>query len=259
MDRRLAAVAVAVAVAALGCGGAGGARVVGRGTLGYAVALTDDRLYTVELDLRFALVVRDRTSGRIAARHDLGPPERDLPALAVADGVAFVGGADHQVRAIGLADGQVGATWRHGAAVTAVAVVPGGWLVIGDATGALCLRRLADGALVHCAVVAAAPIATLTAVGPTVVATMAGTMAGRAVTVAVPALTWSWTAPPGAAVRGRAVVVGGREVARFVGPARAVAVDRAGRWAAVGWIRALGDPSVIVGEPPSPRGVDPPR
>jgi hypothetical protein len=49
--------------------------------------------------------------------------------------VAWVGGADHQVRAIGLADGQVGATWRHGAAVTAVAVVPGGWLVIGDATG----------------------------------------------------------------------------------------------------------------------------
>ena len=88
MDRRHRLGAVAIALAAAGCAGRAAptsARVIERGTLGYAVAFGDGALCTIELDLRFALVVRDPHSGAVRARHDLGPAERDLPALPVAN------------------------------------------------------------------------------------------------------------------------------------------------------------------------------
>lgn len=238
MDRRRL-IGVAAAVAALAaCGGSSG--VVGRGTLGYAVALTDDRLYTVELDERFALIVRDRR-GRPLARHDLGPPERDLLAVAVAGDRAAVGGADRQVRMVALDDGRVVATWPHGAIVTALATVDARWLVIGDRDGGLCVRRLDDGALVHCVDLGAPVVTAQAAPGRVTISTTTSTVTG-----AIPALTLIDAPAPAVVVRDREVIVDGRVVARFAGPARAVARDGRG-WAAVGWIRSLGDASVIVG------------
>lgn len=242
MDRR-AGLALTVAIALAGCGAAAvaGARVVGRGTLGYAVAYGDDALCTIELELRFALVVRDPVTGAVRARHDLGPAERDLPALAVADGVAWVGGADRQVRGLDLATGRVVATWPHGADVTALAIA-GGHLAIADATGAVCLRRRADGALLQCAVIADGPLRALALDGATLVASDDG----GAVALSVPGLVARARATPPSTIRGREVVLDGRVVARFAGPARAVARGPGGRAAAVGWIRELGDPSVVL-------------
>lgn len=219
------------------------ARVAARGTLGYAVAFDDDALYTVELEERFRLVVRDPDTGAERARFDLGPAERDLPALAIADGAAWIGGADHQVRAVALDGGAVRATWPIGAAVTALAALPGGLIAIGDATGVVCVRRRADGALLQCVVAGEAPVRALAARGSHLVATLGNARMG----FGVPALTAADTGPPPAViVDGDAVVRDGRAVVRFPGGARAVAVGPRGQLAAVGWIRRLGDFSVVV-------------
>ncbi|MBK7078435.1 MAG: hypothetical protein IPH44_39835 [Myxococcales bacterium] len=248
MDRRhrLAVLAATLAVGCAGRAAPSTARVIERGTLGYAVAFGDGALCTIELDLRFALVVRDPRSGAARARHDLGPAERDLPALAVVDGQAWVGGADRAVRAIGLATGAVEATWPIGAAVTALAATADGNLVIGDATGALCLRRRRDGALLQCVAVADQPIAALRVDGPTVVARAAG----RAVRLTLPALVVGATTAAPPEIRGHEVVLDGVVVARFAGAARAVARGPDGAIAAVGWVRDLDDASVVLVAPP---------
>lgn|GEM_PF-5998312 len=236
-------------IALAGCGGQvgaaipAGARVVGRGTLGYAVAFGEGVLATIELDDSFGLFVRDPDSGATQIRWELGPPERDLVALAIADGAAWVGGTDRQVRAIALDTGATRTTWPIGAAVTALAIVPGGWIAVGDAEGALCLRRRDDGALVQCVVIGASPVTAIERSGPRLVATVAGSRVG----LAVPTLAAARAGPPPpSAVVGDAVIVGGRAVVRFAGPARAVAAGPRGQRVAVGWIRALGDPSVVV-------------
>lgn len=251
MDRRhrLAVLAATLAVGCAGRAAPSTARVIERGTLGYAVAFGDGALCTIELDLRFALVVRDPRTGAARARHDLGPAERDLPALAVVDGQAWVGGADHAVRAVGLATGAIAATWPIGAAVTALAATADGNLLIGDATGAVCLRRRRDGALLQCVAVADRPIAALRVDGP---AAIAVTDQG-AVRLSLPALVVGATTAPSPAplaVRGREVVRDGVVVARFAGPARAAARGPDGAVAAVGWVRDLDDASVILVPPP---------
>ena len=232
MDRRhrLAVLAATLTVGCAGRAAPSTARVIERGTLGYAVAFGDGALCTIELDLRFALVVRDPHSGAVRARHDLGPAERDLPALAVQDGRAWVGGADHAVRAIALATGAVEATWPIGAAVTALATTAGGDLLVGDATGAVCLRRGADGALLQCVAVATGPVGALTVVGPAAIAVADD----RAVRLALPSLAASPAPLPPPRLRGREVIVDGAVVARFAGAARAVAVGSDGAVAAVG-------------------------
>lgn len=250
MDRRHRLGAVAIALAAAGCAARAAptsARVIERGTLGYAVAFGDGALCTIELELRFALVVRDPHTGAVRARHDLGPAERDLPALAVAGGRAWVGGADHAVRAIALTTGAVEATWPIGAAVTALAATAGGDLLVGDATGAVCLRRGADGALLQCVAVATGPIGALTVAGPAAIAVVDD----RAVRLALPSLAASPAPVPPPRLRGREVIVHGAVVARFAGAARAVAVGPDGTVAAVGWVRDLDDASVIL-VPPRP-------
>ncbi|MBL8624560.1 MAG: hypothetical protein JNK64_24845 [Myxococcales bacterium] len=248
MDRRhrLAVLAATLAVGCAGRAAPSTARVIERGTLGYAVAFGDGALCTIELDVRFALVVRDPRSGAVRARHDLGPAERDLPALAVVDGQAWVGGADRAVRAIGLASGAVDATWPIGAAVTALAATADGNLLIGDATGAVCLRRRRDGALLQCVAVAEQPIAALRVDGAAAVAVADQ----RAVRLSLPALVVGPTTAATPALRGREVVLDGVVVARFAGAARAVARGPDGTVAAVGWVRDLDDASVVLVPPP---------
>ena len=171
-----------------------------RGVLSYAVgfARAGERLLVVavELDVAFSLAVREvvpaAASGE-AARLDergrlaLGPHEWDVTDLAIAGGVAgvrpiaYVGSADGSVRAIDLlgpdaahgstapggpAGGgrpQLLARWRTGFPVTALAVSPdGGLLAVGGAGGELCLRRVADRALLQCFAAHTSRIAGLT-------------------------------------------------------------------------------------------------
>jgi hypothetical protein len=246
---------VAVALALLGACAAGppAPRVLARGTLAYAVAATPGRLLSIELDERFALVVRSPDSPTPLARVDLGPPERDLPALAAAGDRAWVGGDDGRVRVIDVATGAVTEIWPVGAPVTALALA-GDVVVIGDATGALCLRRARDGAVLQCAAIADGPIAHVDVRGGTLVAST-----GEATT--------SWLLPslaPAGPARSRGpmweggeVVVSGRTVdlvtrdrrrrlAVMDGSVRAVAVLSDGRLAIAAWIAALANPSIIV-------------
>ncbi|HUQ03594.1 MAG TPA: hypothetical protein VM261_13945 [Kofleriaceae bacterium] len=239
------------------CGGGGGgagritlptdARVIARGSLAYAARAGDDAIVTIELEERFALVVRDPATGRERRRVDLGPSERDLVALAVAGDRAWVGGEDREVRTIDLASGAVLATWPVGADVTALRWLAPGWLAIGDATGVVCLRRLADAALVQCAALASAPITSLDGGGGVTV--VAGetrstwTVPALAATRPAPALVWRNQV---VAIAGREVLVGGAVVARLGERVRTVEVGPRGELIIAGWIARLDDPSVIV-------------
>jgi len=244
VGRALAALGVIAAAAACGplpaapCGpGTTGwdVRVLARGTLAYAAAARADVVAAIELDTRFALVVHDARTGAVRARVDLGPPERDLTALAVADdaGRAWVGGEDGRVRTVDLRARRVTATWPVGATVTALASVDGGYVAVGDATGVVCLRR-ADGALLQCLAAATAPIARIAAAS----GGLEVTAAGRVTRYQVPSLRVvgeaAAPAPPdlppdlhlGGAVRDVRRIPNGLLIAA--------------------WIHGLDDPSVIV-------------
>jgi len=169
VDRRALTVAAALALAP-GCGGAptraghgvpraGGDaaptglaidRVLARGVLGYDAAATADAVVSVELGERFALVARDRTSGRESMRVDLGGPERDVLDLAVGGGEAWVTGTDGTARAFGLPDGAVRARYPLGHLGTSIAL-SADHVAVGTDAGVLCLRRRTDGALLQCA------------------------------------------------------------------------------------------------------------
>lgn len=135
--------------------GAREATVAARGALTYAVAITKKRLVSVELTTRFELVSRtidDRGKVRGVHRHVLGDPTYDVHALAVdaARSEAWVAMADGTVRAVALG-GQERVRWKIGDVATAVALSPDGrFVAVGTATGVVCLRRRADGALLQC-------------------------------------------------------------------------------------------------------------
>ena len=132
-----------------------------RGVLSYAVAFAGPPaplLVSVELGRTFDLVARSFDPARGGAlgeraRVVLGPPDWDVSDLALVPGgrAALVASAAGTVREVDLAGARVTATWHLGAAATAVAVSPDGRLAAtGSASGVLCLRRLADGALLQC-------------------------------------------------------------------------------------------------------------
>lgn len=246
-----AALVVAAGLALVGCGGRAtaialpaGSRVLARGSLAYAVAFADhDRVVSVELEERFALVVRT-ADGRLRGRFDLGPAERDLGALAVGGDTAWVGGADRRVRGLALADGRSVATWPIGARVTALATLPDGRLAIADADGGLCLRRLDDGALLQCVQLGDRPVTALDPRGAVLVATVAGRRLG----LALPglALVPAPAEPQRIERRGRDLRLDGGPVIRLGGAVQAVAVDGRGRIAIAAWIAGLDDPSVVL-------------
>ncbi|MEZ4360336.1 MAG: hypothetical protein R3B48_09155 [Kofleriaceae bacterium] len=144
---RAAALGVACLAAALSACGGASPRVLARGVLPYALAVWGDAVVTVELSERFELVVRE---GRTERRLALGPPEIDLRALAVHGATAYVGSDDGTVREIDLASLETRRSFPLGAPVLAVAA-DARVLLTADASGALCLRRRADGALLQCA------------------------------------------------------------------------------------------------------------
>ncbi len=172
--------------------GLGSPAVVRAGALAYAVALAPgDTLVSVELDLAFALAIRplDPTGAvRAQRRVTLGPPDYDLPGLAIepAPARAWVASHDGSVRAVALDTGEVTTTWRLGSRTTAVAVSRHGRFVItGTADGVLCLRRAEDGALLQCVHAHDGPVATLAA-GPGVLAS--GSWDGSVTVWTLPAL-----------------------------------------------------------------------
>lgn len=247
MVRRLLIVAVLA-----GCGGPP-MRVVSRGTLAYAAAWHGEKLITIELVERFQLVVRDGPSLREVARIDLGPPEVDLPALAVAGDVALVGGKDGWIRRIDLAAKKELDRWPQGAPVTALAATAD-HVVAGDATGVVCLRRT-TGELLQCLAAGDHAITRIAIDDDGHRATIAAARTIRV--VAIPSLaaldhpgvgvTWN-----GGAVRwrDRAVVWTGphgtRNLAILAGPVRAVAASIGGKLAIAGWVHTLDQPSVVV-------------
>ncbi len=253
MDRR-ASLAAIICAAIAACGGAttgvmlpADARVLARGSLAYAARASATAIVTIELEERFALVVRDPHSGRERTRVDLGPAERDVVALAVSGRLAWVGGDDRRVRTIDLERGAVVATWPAAADVTALRWLSGGWLAIGDASGVVCLRRVADGALVQCAALTATPIATLEGGGGLSVAASDGrttwTVPALAATTPVPARRWRGHL---VSVAGREVRAGHRLVARLGERVRSVEVGPRGELIVAAWVAGLDDPSVIV-------------
>lgn len=130
------------------------ARVASRSTLAYHVAFAGPRLVSVELTTRFALVIRDLDEAAVAVRSiDLGAPDFDVHDLVTSsDGrMAFVASAAGWVRGYELATGSLTSEWYMGSSATSLAIgASGEHLVIGTGTGVLCLRRLPDGAQLHC-------------------------------------------------------------------------------------------------------------
>lgn len=136
--------------------GLGHALDLARGALTYAAAFVgDDRLLTIELELDFFLVLR-KLGPRGATelwRARLGRAEYDVEDLAIdsAGTAAWVASRDGTIRAISLGTGRIERTWRIGSSATAVAISPDDrYLAIGAADGIVCLRRVADGALLQC-------------------------------------------------------------------------------------------------------------
>jgi hypothetical protein len=243
-----------IAVALAACAAGPRAQVVARGTLAYAVAAAGPDLVSIELDERFALLVRSPDVPEPRLRVDLGPPEADWSALAAAGASAYAGGVGGEVRRVDLATGQITARWPVGAAVTALATADD-LLAVGDATGALCLRRLPDGALLHCVLAADGPITGVAITGRELITASAGS----ATAWRLPSLTRSgatrWRLPVWAGgdvvVRGRTVAVldgngKPRTVATLDGAVRSVAILSGSRLAIAGWVTRLDNPSIIV-------------
>jgi WD40 repeat protein len=138
-------------------------RVLSRGALAYAVALTDDgAVVAVELETDVQLVVRRR--GAAERRLRLGPAEHDVLDLAIAPRThtAYVASTDGTVRTVDLDALRVTSTWHLGDAATSTAVSPdGAFLAAGGRTGLFCVRRLADGALLQCVAAHDAAVAAL--------------------------------------------------------------------------------------------------
>jgi WD40 repeat protein len=94
----------------------------------------------------------------------LGSHRYDVSDLAIAQtgDAALVASADGTVREVDLIAGRVSPSWHMGDAVTAVAVSPDGTsIAAGGASGLVCLRRRADGALLQCLVGHAGPVSDL--------------------------------------------------------------------------------------------------
>lgn len=143
------AVAVALALACAACG-AGSPQVLARGVLPYGLVAEAGRVVSVELAERFELVVRPERQLTAPRRLELGPPELDLRALAVHQATAYVGTDTGWIWEIDLATMARRRSLVVGAPVVALAANEQ-LLASADASGALCLRRLSDGALLQCA------------------------------------------------------------------------------------------------------------
>jgi hypothetical protein len=237
-------------------------RVLARGVLPYGVATAGDTVVTVELSERFELVVRDGVRER---RLDLGPPEQDLRALAVAGGHAFVGSDAGFIREIELASLRLRHTYAVGAPLRALAA-DARYLLSADASGAVCLRRRADAALLQC-VRPDAPVTALAIRGE--LAWLSGPPAGQGpplVAWALPSLRQlsdsevaraPSTPPPPARFRDGAVYPQGHQViwqrggerqvlAELATDVRSITLTASGSLIVAAWPRSLDDAVLLL-------------
>lgn len=192
-----------------------------RGGLSYAVAFSGGSaplLVSVELGARFELVSRSLgPTGALAerARADLGPSDWDVADVAPIAGsrLALVASAAGTVRTVDLESGRVVATWQLGAAATAVAASPDGRLAVtGSAEGVICLRRMADAALLQCLVAHRGPISGLD-FDPSGVRVASSSWDGRVAMWTVPALAAAGEVDTGGSANRVAFAPDGRRVA----------------------------------------------
>lgn len=251
--------------------GAPGTRVLARGVLPYGVATAGDAVVTIELGERFELVVRDGGEGGGGERRlDLGPPEHDLRALAVHELTAFVGSDAGFIHEIDLRGMRQVRSYAVGAPLRALAA-DASYLLSADASGAVCLRRRRDGALLQCAL-APQPVTELhllpAAAGAPVGAAAAGT-GGRAQLTMTGAPPAAWAIPTLAALpgergvpsaisfRGGAVHPEGRRLvwqrgaeehvlAELATDVRGVAVTRSGALVVTAWPKSLDDAVLLL-------------
>ncbi|HUH03643.1 MAG TPA: hypothetical protein VML75_16725 [Kofleriaceae bacterium] len=188
-------------------------QVAARGVLTYDAALAGDELVSIELGERFELVTR-APGGAVRLRVDLGTADYDVGDLAVARGTAWVASADGTARAIELRTGAVAITWHLGGRGTAVAVTAdGAYVATGTSTGVLCLRRVADQALLQCVVAHQAAISGLD-FAPDGAALASSGWDGAVVLWSVPAL----------AVRARTSIIGSANQVAMAPDGRTVAI-----------------------------------
>ena len=201
--------------------------VLATGTLAYAVAADDRHIVSIELGERFELVVRSSAiDGEIAVvrRIDLGPPDTTIAALALGDGMAFVGGRDGWIASYDLASGEQRARWPQGAQIVEL-IVDRDTVIARDNKNVECTRRIADGALLACADVSLQPHARRTAVS------WRGGMA-----------TW----------HGHDLTLqssGATTMAHFGGEIQAATTTREGALIVAAWIAQLSDPALVLWRP----------
>lgn len=136
-------------------------KVLSKNALSYQVAVAAPYLVSVELTTEFELVVRGlpntpdtpRTSKLKTRRMRLDAATYDINALALdaKEGRAFVASSAGWVRSYDLQSLQMQSEWRMGSGATSLALSDDRqYLLIGTATGVICIRRLADGAQLQC-------------------------------------------------------------------------------------------------------------
>jgi hypothetical protein len=254
------------------CATSPGTQVLARGVLPYGVATTGDTVVTVELAERFELVVRDeseRTSRERERRLDLGPPEHDLRALAVFEQRAFIGSDAGFIREVDLTSMTEVRSYAVGAPLRALAA-DARYVLSADASGAVCLRRRSDGALLQCARTEQ-PVSALHLDGKgervwltmTPVAASASASASEsAVAWSIPALQLILAPPPGnlstsLAFRNGEVHAEGRRLlwrrgaqrqvlAELATDVRGVAVTRSGALIVAAWPKSLEDAVLLM-------------
>ncbi len=162
-----------------------------RDSLAYHVALANKRTITTELTDRFELVIRDTSTANANAnirRIDLAKADFDILDLVTNnDGsIAYVASAAGWVRGYELDSGRLLSEWRMGSSATALALSAAAkMLVIGTATGVLCLRRLRDGAQLQCVAAHASRVSALAISGATLIS---GDWSGTAARWSLPSL-----------------------------------------------------------------------
>ncbi len=162
-----------------------------RDSLAYHVALANKRTITTELTDRFELVVRDASTANANAnirRIDLAKADFDILDLVTNnDGsIAYVASAAGWVRGYELDSGRLLSEWRMGSSATALALsADAEMLVIGTATGVLCLRRLRDGAQLQCVAAHSSRVSALAISGATLIS---GDWSGTAARWSLPSL-----------------------------------------------------------------------
>ena len=142
-------------------------KVISKNALAYRVAIAGETLVSIELGTEFELVMRTIPGSKIKTetrRVRIDSATYDINDLVVDEksDSAYVASSAGWVRHYDLKTLEVRSEWRTGSAATALALDPQSQtLLVGTASGVVCLRRLRDSAQLQCMVAHAGRIASL--------------------------------------------------------------------------------------------------